>query len=56
MDAEVAYFYKDKLYDFLAVLHKDGGHYTERVGLDQSIKDAVDKYLTLVHEKDLENN
>ena len=40
------------LLDLLCVLHRDGGHYTAKFGLEKSIKDGKLKYLKLVHEKD----
>lgn len=33
--------------DHLAVVHRDGGHHTEFVGLIQSIKDATQVYYDL---------
>ncbi len=33
--------------DLLAVIHCDGGHHTEAVGIEQSIKDAQDAVCTL---------
>lgn len=31
---------RDKLLDLLAIIHRDGGHYTEEVGIDLSIEHA----------------
>lgn len=33
--------YYFSLRDLLAVLHGDGGHHTDKVGLKQSIEDAI---------------
>lgn len=27
--------------DLLAVIHSDGGHYSDKVGVEQAIKDAI---------------
>ena len=35
-------YYKIPLLDLLAVVHRDGGHYTERYGLQKSVKDAME--------------
>jgi len=34
-------YYKNHLFNLLAVLHRDGGHYTETHGVDKSVKDAM---------------
>ena len=31
------------LSNLLAIIHRDGGHHTAEVGLEQSVKDAVDR-------------
>ena len=33
-------YYKRPLLDLLAVIHRDGGHYTEKHGLEKSVEDA----------------
>ena len=33
--------YYSKLMDLLAVLHRDGGHYTQKHGLQKSWEDAM---------------
>ena len=30
------------LYDLLAIIHRDGGHYTEKNGLEKSVNDAIE--------------
>lgn len=35
-------YYKHKLFSLLAVIHRDGGHYIEKHGLDESVDDAID--------------
>lgn len=40
--------YLSMLLDLLAVLHRDGGHYTEEHGLYQSWQDAMKKASDLV--------
>ena len=35
--------YKMMLLNLLAVIHRDGGHHTMRVGLDQSVREASAK-------------
>lgn len=37
-------FYKFHVQDLLAVMHGDGGHFTEAHGIVKSVKTAVDKY------------
>lgn len=37
-----ASYYRDLLLNLLAVVHRDGGHHTEAVGVEQSVKDAVE--------------
>lgn len=39
----VAEDYKGLLRELLAVIHRDGGHYTDLVGLDLSVFDAEQK-------------
>jgi len=34
--------YKHKLLDLLATIHKDGGQYTQKVGLEKSTDDAME--------------
>ena len=34
-------YYKDHLFNLLAVIHRDGGSYTIMKGLDKSVKDAM---------------
>jgi len=46
--------FKNLLLDLLAVLHRDGGHYTANHGIEKSIKEAKIKYLTAVHKIDEE--
>jgi hypothetical protein len=41
---------QDLLLDLLAVLHRDGGHHTDAVGLAQSIEDAKARYYALCDE------
>ena len=38
---------EDLLRNLLAVVHRDGGHHTEAVGLDQSVEDAIQVYYRL---------
>ncbi len=33
--------HKDKLLNLLAVIHRDGGHYTEEHGIEKSTQDAT---------------
>jgi len=45
----------DMLLTLLAIIHRDGGHYTSEKGLDKSFTDAVEKlnkYLEHVQVKD----
>ena len=42
---------EEKLLDLLTILHRDGGHYTAKYGIDKSIKDAKIKYLNAVHQE-----
>jgi len=32
---------QSKLHNLLAVIHRDGGHYTEKHGLEKSVQDAM---------------
>ena len=34
-------YYKDKLLNMLAVVHRDGGHYTEEYGIKKSVEDVT---------------
>ena len=34
-------FYKDQLLDLLAVIHRDGGQYTETMGLREAVAEAI---------------
>lgn len=36
------------LLDLLAIIHRDGGHHTAEVGLDQSVKDAHERWGQLI--------
>jgi len=36
-----AKYYKQKLLNVLAVTHRDGGHYTEKHGIEKSTNDAI---------------
>ena len=38
------------LLDLLAVLHRDGGQHTDRVGVRQSVVDAITKWHALIAE------
>lgn len=38
--------------DLLARIHRDGGHYTGRVGIEQSMEDAHEKVATAYGERD----
>jgi hypothetical protein len=39
--------YEQKLRDLLAIIHKDGGHYTEQHGIKKSFDDAKNEYYRL---------
>jgi len=41
-------YYKYPLLNLLAILHRDGGHYTEKHGVDKSVKVAMKKASNLV--------
>ena len=34
-------YYKHHLFNILAIIHCDGGHYTGKYGVDKSVKKAV---------------
>lgn len=34
-------YYKRQLFNLLAVLHRDGGQYIDKYGIDKSVKDAM---------------
>ena len=36
------------LRDLLAIIHRDGGHHTDEVGLEKSIEDAVDELAVIM--------
>jgi hypothetical protein len=38
------------LIDLLAIIHRDGGHHTAAVGVDQSVKDACERWGQLIAE------
>ena len=40
--AATATYYKNLLLNYLAVVHRDGGQHTEKVGVGQSVKDAIE--------------
>lgn len=40
------------LRDLLAVIHRDGGHYTEEHGLQKSFDDAIQRYYDLLQAKE----
>jgi hypothetical protein len=40
--------YKGNLLNLLAVIHRDGGHYTDKHGVDKSIDDAERKVAALL--------
>jgi len=42
----------DHLKNLLAVIHRDGGHHTQRVGLDKSVKDAREVWSDLMKSVD----
>lgn len=31
------------LYDLLAIIHRDGGHYTKKNGVEKSVNDAIER-------------
>lgn len=41
---------EDWLRTLLAVIHRDGGHHTHAVGLEQSVKDARGEVIKLRHD------
>ena len=49
---------KRQLLDLLAIIHRDGGHYVEDVGMDQEVKKAKEilakYYLPTVQGKDID--
>lgn len=45
--------YERNLLDLLAVIHRDGGHYTEEHGRERSIKGAVEKVVKMLADGDL---
>ena len=47
LDEEESMEVQKALLNLLAVIHRDGGHHTDEVGLLQSIKDAKDAYYAL---------
>ena len=40
------------LSDLLAVIHRDGGHHTYRVGLDESVRHAITRIQLLIQDND----
>ena len=42
---------KSQLQNLLAVIHRDGGHYTEKHGVEKSCKDAMQIVSDLIHEE-----
>ena len=38
---EMKYDYEHHLKELLAIIHRDGGHYTEKHGIEKSVKDAI---------------
>lgn len=38
----------ERLLDLLAIIHRDGGHHTAEVGLEQSVKDAHERWGQLI--------
>lgn len=47
-------YYYNTLVDFLCIIHRDGGHYLDKHGMDKSIKDARKIILPLLQDKDNE--
>lgn len=39
--------YKELLLNLLAIMHGDGGHYTDKHGVSKSVLDAIDNYYKL---------
>lgn len=44
------------LLNLLAVVHRDGGHYTEKFGIHKSVHDAEKKVMLLIHESEVMHN
>ena len=45
-------FYRHHAMNLLAVIHRDGGHHTTKVGFKKSCTDAEDVVLRLLHKED----
>ncbi len=43
--------YKQLLLNLLAVIHRDGGHYTDDHGPEKSTKDAIKIVVKLIHKE-----
>lgn len=49
--AWASYCERDMLRELLAVIHRDGGHYTEEHGIAKSCADAMTKVSELIHKE-----
>jgi len=45
-------FYKLKLIDLLAIIHRDGGHFVEKEGIEKAFKKACKTHLNLRSKKE----
>ncbi len=41
---KIEHYYKNHLFNLLAVMHRDGGHYIDEHGVDKAVKDAHKVY------------
>jgi hypothetical protein len=48
--------YKKKLEDMLCYIHRDGGHYIGKHGIEKAYKDGLKKVLDLIHGDKDESN
>jgi len=44
---KIEHKYKHPLFNLLSVMHRDGGHYVDKYGVDKATKDAMDIYYDL---------
>ena len=40
-------YYKDKLFNLLAIIHRDNGEYTKEHGLEKSVEDAKKEIINM---------
>jgi len=44
---KIEHRYKHPLFELLAIMHRDGGHYVDKHGVDKAVKDAMKIYYDL---------